>query len=288
MLSFYLSRYRKFRAFVGPRVWRLLVLTFVTGVLWFLVETSFIYVIQIFLVGLGFLKIEETFVRHFPQLQNHGLTVLLLFGSARALLSFFRNHFWLLSNWSFAAYQRERLFSVGLLESERYGARKILSLFSETINNAGTFCSFLVFVSWNIISCFLFFLFGFYLAPLEMLAGVVALGLFAWPLKWVAQRVLVAGEKFHGEWENINGSLISALNNHFLFKVYRQTEKVIANTKAQLQEFLKHGTVISLGSAFSGAVPNFLGVLIIVFVAYFSGKFGTSDPLTLLGFFYIF
>ncbi len=283
------SKIKKFREFIGKKVWGYLWITAFLGPLWFAAESSLVYILQGFLFSVGLLKIEQTFLPSwYPTSLSATVVLLILIGFVRACVHMMRIHFSNLTQVSFTCHQRKNLLSYGLNNAEKISSKEILSLFTEIITQSGGVILNLALLVNLCVSSVLLLGTGFVLAPIEMIIGILLLLLFLYPLKYMSNKINVSGFGLVKEWENIGEFLLLGLKNNFFLRIYNQVDPEINKASGSLKNYQNHFMHYSRISGFVNAFPLFIGVIVLSCITYVSVAYIKTESMKLISFFYIF
>ena len=284
-----MTRIDDFKKFVGPKVWRYFLWSIFLGIGWFAVESSFILVLQGFLQSINLLTNEKNFLPDwYPTSLVSSVIILIVFGCFRAVIFTLKNYVATYAQVAFTCEQRKRLLRYGLENASLVSSREIISLFSEITHQSGIVIYYIAQILNISLSIFLFFIIGFKLAPGEMSVGIVLLGIALYPLRLTSTKIKSYGVGIIDEWDSLNHILLLGLKNNFLLKIYNTVKEETASGLSKLDRYEKHYTNYSLVTGFSGALPMFIGVIILSVITYFSVSTFHTGPIKLVAFFYIF
>lgn len=284
-----IDRVKKFKSFVGNKVWLYFLVSIFIGIIWFFVESSFIFVLQAFLHSIGLLSRSQVYLPVWmPSNLLFSMSLLVIFGIARAGVHLLKTHFANLTQITFIYEQRLALLSFGLTNASTVSSKNIMSAFSEIMNQSGIVLYYLAMLINTTISVILFFLFGLSLAPYEMIIGVLLLVLFLIPFKKINRKIDSLGKNLVVESEEINDILLKGFKNYFFLLIYNQIEKEIKRGERSLKRFKESYIKYSIASGVSSSFPLLLGVLILSVITYVSVTHIKTDSIKLVSFFYVF
>lgn len=284
-----LDKIKKFKDFVGPEVWKYLLFSILIGLAWFAVESSFVFVIQGFLFSIGLLNKSQVFLPSwFPTSLGSSISILILFGLARACVYMLKTYFASQTQVAFICNQRRGLLHFGLKNAGVVSSKKLTTAFTEVASQAGVVVYYISILINTLIAAVLFLLLGLRLATFEMIIGVSLLMLLLFPLKKFAKTINNYGVGLVKEWENVSDSLIKGLRNYFFLSIYNQIDFEIKKGEESLDKYKLHYTDYSRIVGVMSAFPLLIGVCILSLITYISVKFIHTDGMKLVSFFYLF
>jgi len=214
-------RFLKFKSFLGPRVFKLLLLSIATGLLWFAIEASFVYVLQGFIFSLKITAKENLFLPSwYPTSLKATAVILVIYGLFRAVGRFFLYHLSSLVQQAFLRTQRERLLHYMFHNFDKISPHEGISIFSDIITQSGTFvyyCSQLVII---LTTAFFLSLMGLKLAFWEMLTGILFLATLLIPIRILSRKISAYGKDITSLWEKTNKSILFGFKNFFFIKLH--------------------------------------------------------------------
>lgn len=280
---------RKLQKFLGAEVCKCIIISGVSGLLWFGIEYFFTFILQGFLLTLGLLSNDKViFISWFPMTTEGAVGLLILYGVLRSFIFMLKQHYANLSQLTFTCTMRERIFSFGLKHSEFSSTKETLSLFTDITTQSGVVMNSVASLCCTGISAIFFLIAGLYLAPYEMIIGVLGLSVFLLPLRTVTKSVNRHGVGLIDEWSNISERLLRGLKNSFFLKIYRQVDTEVNQGISTLEIYKKHWRSYSLVAAFASTFPIFLGICVLSAITFLSLTYIKTEPMKLLSFFYIF
>jgi ATP-binding cassette subfamily B protein len=285
----FVSRYKKFKFFLGPQVWFFFRVSFLIGVIWFAVESSFIFVLQAFLSAIGLMNPENALLsRYFPASISGAILLLFFFGIFRAALLMARQVASEMTNQAFLKTQRVRIIEYSLSNAAEVSTHDLLNVFNERIPVAAVVIQYMTTVATMTISSLCFVVLGAFLAPVELAIGMGSLLLLFVLLRFINNRIDKLGAELIKETKNLTRSLVIGLKNHFLLKLYNLTESEIRLGKEAANAYQRlYISYIWLSSAKS-AFPQFSGAVILSLVCLISLHFIHTPGAKLVSFIYIF
>lgn len=285
----WLGRYRKFRSFLGPEVWRLFYLAILVGLGWFAVESSFVFILQGFLWTLGLLETPSELVKtYYPQGVIGSLAILLLFGACRAIVLYLKLYFSVVTNQTFLRSQRIRILDYVMNHAQNESMSKVLTFFNDRVTQGGTVTMSLVQTLTTATTLILFCSLGLFMAPREMAIAFGLLILFLWPLKRLNHKVTEASRGVQDESQRITASLVLGLKNIFLLRLYGAARGEYERGRASLLRYENHYSNWCRVYAAKGALPQFIGVVCMVIVSYLGLTYFETPGTVMLSFFYLF
>lgn len=284
-----ISSLKKFKEFVGNKVWKLFWVAVFVGFFAFAVESSFVLVLQGFLFSVGLLNKAQIFLpAWYPTSLNASVSILITYGIGRAIAYWLRVHFAGITQLTFNCEQRSSLLQYGLNNVANISSKKLMTIFTEITTQSGMVIYYATLLVNTIVTAFLFFVLGLRLAPVEMLIGVFLLFLFLFPMKSFSKKINHFGNEILSEWEKVNGFLLNGLKNYFFLKVHNQIDQEVKNGQQSLTKYQNHYINYSYISSFLTSFPLLMGVIIISFLTYISMTFIKTDGVKLISFLYLF
>lgn len=274
---------------LGKEVVTLLGLSFLAGVTLFLLEYTFIYSLQLFLVTIGFVDISkvETY-EWLPTSQEKVLTLFLAVGVLRSMVMMTKAYLSGAVTQTFLKEQRRTILKYALAHSHDKSSYKITSLFTDKVNRAGAVLRVLSTVLMTITSSVCLLGAGFYLAPYEMLLGLISFAIVLFPMRYLNKRLLLAGDGLTLSWDKTLRYLMEGLKFHKFFKVHSLIQRQTDDGQRNIDLYNKHYKRYFLFAALKNGFPNFIGIFIVVFIVYFSLFNFNTTPSKLIAFLYIF
>lgn len=285
----WLGRFRKFRSFLGPEVWRLFYLAILVGLGWFVVESSFVFILQGFLWTLGLLETPSELVQtYYPRSIVGSLAVLLLFGACRALVLYLKLYFSVVTNQTFLRSQRIRILDYVMNHAQNESMSRIVTFFNDRVTQGGAVTMSLVQTLTTATTLVLFCTLGLLMAPREMIIAFALLVLFLWPLKKLNQRVTAASRGVQDESQRITRSLILGLKNIFLLRLYGAARGEYERGRDSLLRYETHYSNWCRVYAAKGSLPQLIGVICMVIVSYLGLTYFQTPGTVMISFFYLF
>ena len=284
-----MRQYRKFKAFLGPDVYRLFVAAAAVGVLAFVVEASFVLISQGFLNALGLVTESQLKLPDFyPRGIFASVAFLFFFGLIRSAVLGTQNFLSNYTSQAFAVQQRKQLFAFGLRNADKISTTELISTFGDRVKEASIVLQHCSMMIGFITSSSLLFLAGLRLAPAQLLIGMAFLGLLVIPLSRATRAIAREGKAVVKDWDDTNRTLITGLKNFFLLKIYKQVDKQIVLGNQSLDTYLSRFRKYMRMAATQSATPGAAGIFIISTLVLVSRKYYPVEPVFLLAFFYIF
>ena len=213
-------------AFLGPKVTRLLFISFLVGIFGFFVESTFVFVMQLFLLNLNLIDASSTFIPAWlPSGLYTSLILLILFGTMRGGVNWARLYFSGITQQTFVREKRSYLLRLALKNGLL--VKDILSIFTEQTNQAGQVILQITVLVLNIASASLFLIYGFYLAPYEMSIGLFLIIIAGLPIRQVSSKIHNAGKGTVSEFDQVTQRLILGIKNLFLLRAYKLVDREI-------------------------------------------------------------
>lgn len=280
---------REVLAFVGPKTRRFLLISILVGVLWFLIETAFVFILQVFLVTLGLLPKGLTLLPDWvPTSPLAGALLLIGFGASRSIVGMMKIHCtYMIQQW-FQHDVRRMILVHGFRRLESTSTKELLSLFTEVVGQAGQFIMQIAVFAILGTSATLFFLYGLYLAPREMLAGMLMLAALVLPLRRFGTGIREAGQGLTFEWERLTETMVNGFRNLFFIRVTKQVDDELQKGEANLARYLGHFRLYSLATSTSSSAPLLIGTIVVAIVSSLGLHVFQTKAMTLVAFFYVF
>jgi ABC-type multidrug transport system fused ATPase/permease subunit len=283
-----LLKIKIFRDFVGAKAFKYLFFSILIGIFWFIVESSFIWVIQAFLFSLKLMPKAELKLPDFIPLNPLSTSlILILYGLARAILSWLKIHSSTVISVVYTSHKR-RQFIERLLGNPRLSTHEMMVNFSDNIETSSAVILQFSQMAVTATSTGLFFILGLKIAPKEMLIGVGALFFLLFPLKLINRKVDELATIAISVRNNLTKNLIITIRNIFLLQIYGILQEEKNKKTDLLLRFEDTFQKYSKFSATKSSLPLFLGVMIISVITFFSREFWGTEGVTLISFFYIF
>lgn len=282
------SKLLKLKSFLGRRVIKLVLACSLVGIFYFLVEISFVYVLQLFLLSLGLIDNSQTFLPSWlPRTAIFSFIVLVIFGLMKAFGQGLKIYFTNKTQQAFLLSQRSHLLKISFLYASK-STKEITAAFSELSTQAGSVVNQTSQLIVSLVSASLFLIYGTYLAPKEMVIGIVTLFVIALPLKTISQRINKYGKKIVIDFTNANERLLTGLKNSFFIRLYGFGESEVQKGKRSLIEYEKSMMRYAFGSSVLSAFPIASGVTIIAILTLVSRSYFDTSGIKLMAFFYVF
>ncbi len=289
MLKGGFSKLSALRRFVGPRVWRHFVASMLLGLLTFGVETSAVFVLQAFLAALGLTEGALGMVGGF--VPESGLTALLMlvaFGILRALVFYAGSMNGGLVTQTFIREIRGRLFSKALRHAGSLSLSETLACFGDRLIESGQVLMFAARVVTSAISSFLIFLLLGRVSLFLLLCALGLLLLLFLPLGRLGRHSKDAGKAWTSSVHQATAALLVGVKNHFLLKIYGQTEGRIQAGRDLIEGAFGSYRKYLSNSSLQRAYPMFAGTVVVGAVTFLNQRSPGVPGVRLIGFLYLF
>lgn len=259
------------------------------GLALFFVEYSFVYVLQGFLVSIEILDPVKTFLPSwYPHSPKGALIALVLFGTGRGVVYFFKNYVSGSANQAFLRHQRTKIIEGALQRPGLSSTSEIVSVFNELIASSGIVVSRVCEVITSFLCTSLLFVVGLRLAPRELFLAISVLLICLLPLRFLNNRISRMGDNSRKDWFSINEVLLVGLKNNFFLRVYGLIEDEILKGKKHLENYERHLKNYLLFASFKSSFPLIVGILIVSLTSYASLTIFKTSSMVLVAFIYIF
>lgn len=268
---------------------KLLVLSIFLGVFWFGVELSFVYILQGFLLSLKILTPGQLQVPSWFPVGIYQSTLLLIsFGIIRSVLNYLKSYFSIVSMHAFIKSCRNQIIEHGLDSKFFLSSSEFLSLFSDQVNQSGIFVQYVSLGLVSLCSVCLFFVFGVFYAPKEMIFSLSITIILMIPIKKTTLRIQGVGESLLGEWNQINEAVLNSKRNLFFLSVYNLIRFKKSEIQSSLAKYEKHYESYASVASLISSVPLFVGLSVLSVCTYLSVEYFHTNGVRVLSFFYIF
>lgn len=275
--------------FLDKRTQKLLLVSSLLGLLWFVLELSFVYILQVFLLSMNLLSPDKLQIPHWLPVGIISSTILLIsFGVVRAFVNFSKNYYSAVAQLSFVRATRQELINRGLNSKYFTSSSEFLTLFSDRVNQSGLFVQYLSLGLVSLSAVILFFSFGIYYAPKEMLFSLGTTILLMLPIKKITYRIQAFGESINSEWNEVNSNVILSKRNLFFLEVYDLVDSKKNEIGKNLLEYENNYTAYSKIASFLSSLPLLVGIFVLSICSYLSVEFFHTPGVRILSFFYIF
>ncbi|MFI5390487.1 MAG: ATP-binding cassette domain-containing protein [Bacteriovoracales bacterium] len=283
------ERFKKFKGFLGPRVFTLLLFSIGVGMFWFAIEAAFVYVLQGFVFSLKITSIENLFLPSwYPTSLKATSIILVVYGLFRSIGRFFLLHLTNLTQQAFLRTQRERLLHYMFHNFSSISPNEAISIFTEIITQSGLFvyyCSQLVIV---LTTALFLSLMGLRLAFWEMVTGILFLAAVMLPIRFLSRRIGTYGKEITSQWEKTNKTLLFGFKNFFFIKLHGLINEEIDRGSKGLKNAEENYRKYSLMAAFNGSFPQFAGIFLVSVLTLLGIHFFKTPGIKLITFFYLF
>jgi len=274
---------------VNKKSRKLLILSSLLGILWFGVELSFVYILQGFLLSLKILSASQLQVPSWFPVGIYQSTLLLIsFGIIRSALNYFKSFFSIVSQHAFIRSCRDQLIEYGLDSKFFMSSSEYITLFSDQVNQSGLFLQYLSLGLISFFSVSLFFIFGMFYTPREMLFSLSLTIILMIPIKRITYNIQAVGESLIFEWNQINENVLTSKRNLFFLSVYNLIHFKKNEIKKNLENYEQHYNSYAAVASLISSVPLFVGVSVLSICTYLSIQYFHTDGVKVLSFFYIF
>lgn len=275
--------------FIDEKSRNLLSVSILLGIVWFFLELSFVYILQGFLLSLNLLQPDKLQIPSwFPVGIYNSMILLISFGIVRAIVSYFKAYFAILAMHSSIRHCRVGLIEKGLDSKYFTSSAEYLTLFSERVNQTGVFVQYLSLGIVCFFSVALFFGFGIFYAPKEMVFSLTLTVILMVPIKRVTHRIQKVAEALLAEWNSINSKVMTVKRNMFFLAVYDLIKLEKKEINGQLSNYERSYGHFASASSLLGALPLFVGIFVLSICSYLSVAHFNTEGVRVLSFFYIF
>lgn len=267
----------------------LIFFTFFLGVCAASIEFFFAVIIQDFFQHLGIFNTPETgFNFRSPSLEA-SMAYLVIIGFLRTITEGLKIFLSRMAQQRFAQHVRLKLITHALNNAGTLSSGKILSLFSDetarSSNSILNLSSLFIQIALSL-TLLIFSLANF---PQATLIGLFLLIVFSLPLRLFEKSISKTGLKLSEEWERTNYILTEGIRNNFYLRVIGKVRSEVTRAGASLENYFQVFRRAFFLISFKAAVPSFLGILILVIIAYLYKEHKLfSDNFSFIGFFYLF
>lgn len=266
--------FKRFLPKLGKEVVLLNFASLIVGFLVFASEFLFIYALQGFFKNLGFISFDESSIpKWYPKDPYINILILMSVGFLRVGTNAGRKYITAISNQLFLRKFRIKFFKASILNKNSTATFEMINLFTDNLSRTGTS---LVYTTGLIISgssvIFLFFS-GLYIAPQEMIVGIMSILFFAFPIRVVDQKVKKIGSDLTDSWKDISKNLVDGMRNHLFFKAHGIEDTVINRSSESIIKLEHSHRRYSYLIAIKNSVPALAGILVLISISYFSFKF---------------
>ena len=261
--------------------------TVILGICAASIEYAFALSLQDFFQHLGLFRTPQTLF----QTPNFEVSVFFLLAIAliRAISEGLKIYLSRLCQQKFAQFTRFNIIRTALEDAANQSSSRTLSLFSEETNRASNSILNLATVLTHMalsLGLFTLCMFNF---PAATFVGILCLGSLAIPYRIFDRKMARTGIHLSEEWEKTNMILVEGIRNNFYLKVIGKIEEEKLRANTFLTNYLSLFKRVFFQISFKTSAPSFLGVLILVSIAYFQHKYTSFGPkFRLLEFFYLF
>ncbi len=285
----FIQRLKKFKSFLGPRVFTLLLLSIATGLLWFAIEASFVYVLQGFIFSLKITAKENLFLPDwYPTSLRATSIILVLYGLFRSIGRFFLTHLQNITQQAFLRTQRERLLHYMFHNFSSISPNEGISIFTEIITQSGTFVYYCTHLVTILTTAFFLSLMGLKLAFWEMVTGILFLSALLYPIRILSRRIGTYGKEITSQWGKTNTTVLFGFKNFFFIKLHGLINQEIDRGSQGLKNTEENFKKYSILASFNGALPQFAGIFLVSVLTLLGIHFFKTPGVKLISFFYLF
>lgn len=268
---------------------KLLIISSVLGLFWFLLELCFVYILQIFLLSLKLFSADKLQIPSWFPIGVLSSTILLIgFGVVRAMVNYAKSYYSTVAQQSFIKSCRHELVDMGLDSKYFTSSSDFLTLFSDRVNQSGLFIQFLSLGIVAFSSVILFFAFGIYYAPKEMIFSLTLTILLMTPIKKVTYKIQKFGESLNTQWNEVNDDVILLKRNMFFLEVYDLIKHKKVEIKKNLTGYENNYISYASIASFLTSLPLLVGIFVLSICTYLSIEYFHTPGVRVLSFFYIF
>lgn len=273
----------------GIKTTKSLIFAALIGVAFFLVEFSFIFVLQLFLVSSGLVDITKTSLpQNFTFSPLNAVLILIGFGIVRSVVVSLKSYISYYTHQSYLSHVRSRLLAYSLKNTNQITLDGAVNLFNEKVTQAGVAIIYLSTSIVVLVCAGLCFLFAFYLAPIELVAGTALLAIMVLPLKRFDKTINQISNLLITKYEQITSILVNGVKHNFFLKVYDLVDSEIGKGVSRLESYEENFKKYYWISSIRLAAPTLVGVITIAILTFLSLKFTSTSPAHFLSFIYIF
>lgn len=282
------ERLRKARLFVGPRVMRLLVISFVLAIGMSWVEVGFAVLIQAFLLALGILPRAAAMLPSWAPDSLYACVGLIIgVAFARSVLYWFKSFSHGLITEAYQVYKKSLIVRWALVHTN-WDSNRVVTLLTDRVQTSAYLVSGVHGVLANACTGAAIFVYLLYLSWQLALFGIGALVLLGLGLKSFDGRIRREAENVVHLSTEINARVLDALRNLFFVRICR-FERREAGLITKRLELLYRSTWRNLSiSSVKFAAPQFLGVVLIMGISVVARRLSLLEGGVFLSFVYLF
>ncbi len=280
---------KNYLSFLEPQVISKLKKSILIGSLAGLVEYGFAFILQLFLFSLGILTQDQlTVPAWLPRGLTFTLIALVCVGIFRSFVVGSNIYNSRMASQTFYKIKRSRVVALSLENGHRISTPEAVSMFTDEINRAGHSVMCFSGLVTQCLNATILFSIGMYLAPQQMLIGILMLVVVYIPIRMLSRGSKITGADLTLEWQNTSDTLLSGLRNHFFLNIYGLIENEKKRAEGSLNQYFQHFRSFISITAIKLSAPTFLGLLIISVILLFSAKATAVNGAVLLSFLFIF
>ncbi|MBC7690580.1 MAG: ABC transporter ATP-binding protein [Methylotenera sp.] len=283
------EQFRIVHAFLGKRVFFLLVAGVVTGFLLFGIELAFAYALQSFFLTLGIANVQSVKLPGWvPQSSTAAvLSFLLILGLVRGLL-YWAQQYMPQAALEESRYQHRSRILKWAFHSESVSSSQTTTLFSELTNGAGFALMNIQTLVVQITSALFLAVTLFVLSQRISIVAFAMLFFLVVPLRSLDTRIHRSSNTLWTEWEKTNSSLLSSIKNLLLMQIYGTQTSEEKKAQTSLRKFkeaiLEHFLITGL----KYSLPQIFGIVVVCVIALMSRKIPSTSSGMLVSYLYIF
>lgn len=281
---------KKIFIFTGKDLLLISIGSFFTGLALFFAESAFAFVLQMFFAAIGLAaekSLDVPFVSRFESLAVYQIMMLLvLIIILRASFQWIQYFLQYKGCFDFIEKQRHRILTWAFGNVSPDPSR-LISQFGDYVFNGGTALLHMQ-IGLSAASTALFMACAlFYFLPLATLISLTTLFVLWFPIGFINKKIKEQGFRVNEDVKNINIRLFTGIKNLIFLRLYGLDEKeknILVHGVSQT----RHGYMIYYKLiGFAGALPQVLGILVVVSVVMLVQDESVSPGL-LISYFYIF
>lgn len=290
MIAENLNRFKKFRTFIGPDVWRFFIFSIFLGVFLFFVEASFVYIIQGFFLTIGLIRPDQANLPDwYPSTSFASILILLLFGICRGIMYMGKQYLGGVVSQTFLETKRSKMVEISLTRAEEVDAADIINLFSDRIPHAGFVLQAFSQATLLLMSISFLFLLGMTIAPNEMIVSILLSAVLMAPLSFFNAYIKKTGKQTREDQDQAVRILHLGLKHNFFLKIYDLVDENISNGVNALRSYRSNYQKYFLVSSVRSFLPGVIGIIVLCFVTVYFIKNPTGkDAIKFISFFYLF
>jgi len=261
--------------------------TVILGVCAASIEYAFALSLQNFFQHMGLFPSTQQWVR--TQSFEIAVVLLLVIAFLRSISEGFKIYLARVCQQKFAQFTRFNIIRTALDNATNPSSSTTLALFSEETNRASNSVLNLASALTQLTLSGILFLFCLLSFPMATIVGTLGLFILVIPYRMLDKRLAKTGIRLSEEWEKTNSVLVEGIRNNFYLKVIGKIEDEKVRASKSLARYLELFKKVFFQISFKTSAPAFIGILILVSIAFFQHKFQAfGKNFALLEFFYLF